>query len=250
MDGLAQTQGPRERLNRLGADALTDAELLAVLMGTGTKGLPVIALAQRLLLQSGGLKSFATKETSELCGLPGMGPARAAAILAALELGRRAMRAEETRPKLSSPRDIYDYLVPVLSTLRREKFHVLAFNSRNVLLSDTCVARGTANTCPVDPRDVFSAALDARATAVVFAHNHPSGDPSPSTQDVSLTQQLVKGASLLGIRVLDHLVIGDGAFVSFAERGLLALDDAERPSASRGARVLARSVPLTSRRER
>ena len=146
---------------------------------------------------------------------------RAAQVLAALELGRRVQRAVETRPKLRTPLEIYRYLTPSLAALRREVFHVLAFNTRNVLLHDARVAEGTANSCPVDPRDVFRTAMTAKATGIVLAHNHPSGDPEPSAADVALTRQLVNGGRLLGIRVMDHLVVGDGAFVSMMARGQL-----------------------------
>ncbi|HLL00358.1 MAG TPA: DNA repair protein RadC, partial [Myxococcaceae bacterium] len=161
----------------------------------------------------------------ELCAQPRLGPARAAQVLAALELGRRAQRAAERRPRLRTPREIYGYLVPTLSALRREVFHVLCFNPRNVLLADVRVAEGTMNTCPVDPREVYAAALTTRATAIVLAHNHPSGDPEPSMQDIALTVQLAEAGRLLGIKVLDHLVLGDGNYVSLMERGLLDDED-------------------------
>ncbi|MFP2911356.1 RadC family protein, partial [Pyxidicoccus sp. 3LFB2] len=151
---------------------------------------------------------------------------RAAQVLAALELGRRAQRAVERRPKLRTPKEIHGYLAPKLATLRREVFHVLCFNARNVLVHDARVAEGTMNACPVDPREVFAAALTSRATAIVLAHNHPSGDPEPSVQDLALTRHLVAASQLLNIKVLDHVVVGDGAYVSMLERGLLP--DAER----------------------
>lgn len=119
--------------------------------------------------------------------------------------------------------EIDAYLRPQLAVLRREVFHVLCFNSRNVLLRDARVAEGTMNLCPVDPREVFAAALAARATAIVIAHNHPSGDPQPSTQDIALTRQLADGARILGLRLLDHLVVGETGFVSMLEQGLLQM---------------------------
>jgi DNA repair protein RadC len=212
----------RERLFRLGSAALTDLELLSVLLGSGAR---VSGLAEELLSHSGGLKALLLKDPLELCAQPRLGPARAAQVLAALELGRRAQRATERRPRLRTPREIYGYLVPTLSALRREVFHVLCFNPRNVLLADVRVAEGTMNTCPVDPREVYAAALTTRATAIVLAHNHPSGDPEPSMQDISLTVQLAEAGRLLGIKVLDHLVLGDGNYVSLMERGLLDDED-------------------------
>jgi DNA repair protein RadC len=216
-----RADGPRERLLRLGASALSDPELLAVLLGTGIRGQPVVELSESLLAAGGGLKALVQQDPEELCDLPGLGPARAAQLLAALELGRRAQIAQEERPKLQTPQAIHEYLSPRLSALRREVFHVLCFNSRNVLLRDVRVAEGTMSSCPVDPREVFAAALASKATAIVLAHNHPSGDPTPSSPDVSLTLQLADGARLLGIKLLDHLVIGDGTYVSMLERGQL-----------------------------
>ncbi|WP_224249716.1 RadC family protein [Hyalangium gracile] len=212
----------RERLFKLGASALTDPELLTVLLGTGARA---HGLAEALLSWGGGLKALLLKDPLELSMHPQLGPARTAQVVAALELGRRAQRVTERRPKLRNPKEISTYLFPVLSALRREVFHVLCFNPRNVLLADVRVAEGTMNTCPVDPREVYAAALSTRATAIVLAHNHPSGDPEPSAQDLQLTLQLVEAGRLLGIKVLDHLVMGDGAYVSLMERGFITEDE-------------------------
>ena len=214
---LPEADSPRERLFRLGAAALTDPELLSVLLGSGAR---MRALAEALLATRGGLKQLVQQDPRELCALRGMGPGRTAQVLAALELGRRAQRVTERRPRLRTPKEISAYLAPNLSALRREVFHVLCFNARNVLVHDARVAEGTMNACPVDPREVFAAALTARATAIVLAHNHPSGDPEPSIQDVGLTRHLISAAQLLNIKVLDHVVVGDGAYVSMMERGL------------------------------
>jgi DNA repair protein RadC len=217
----AAAEGPRERLARLGAPALTDSELLAVLFASGTRQLPVHVLAEQLVAQGGGLRALAQCDALELCAHRGLGPARAAQVLAALELGRRVQTARERRPRLPTPRDIYLYLAPRLAALQREVFHVLCFNGRNVLLADARVAEGSWNTCPVEPREVFRTALTARAVGIVVAHNHPSGDPEPSSQDRAITRHLQRGAELLGLKLLDHLVLGEGSYVSMAERGWL-----------------------------
>lgn len=227
-DGAEAEEGPRERLMRLGATALTDAELLAVLFGSGAKPDPLRSAAESLLEAGGGLKALLLSDPHELCALPGLGPARAAQMLSALELGRRAQRTSEARPKLKTPAEIHRYLRPTLALLRREEFHVLCLNGRNVLLRDARVAEGTMNTCPVDPREVFSAALLARSTAIVLAHNHPSGDAEPSELDLFLTRQLWAGARLLGIRLLDHLILSDEGYTSLLERGLMPSDERER----------------------
>ncbi|MCI0573545.1 MAG: DNA repair protein RadC [Myxococcaceae bacterium] len=215
----------RERLLRVGGAALTDAELVTVLLGTGGRGGLQRAQVERLLAGGGGLRALLEQDSHELCQQPGLGPTRAAQVLAALELGRRVQRTAERRPRLRTPAEIDAYLRPLLSALRREVFHVLCFNARNVLVRDARVAEGTVNACPVDPREVFAVALAARATALVLAHNHPSGDPEPSALDVALTSQLVEGGRLLGIRVLDHLVVGDTGYVSLLERGLMPVAD-------------------------
>ena len=215
---LSEAESPRERLFRLGAAALTDPELLSVLLGSRTH-----ALSEALLSTSGGLKALVQQDPRELCARPGMGPVRTGQVLAALELGRRAQRVTERRPRLRTPREIHAYLAPHLSALRREVFHVLCFNARNVLLHDARVAEGTINACPVDPREVFAAAITSRASAIVLAHNHPSGDPEPSGQDLGLTAQLIEAGRVLGIKVLDHVVIGDGTYSSLLERGELPL---------------------------
>lgn len=212
-------EGPRERLMRLGPGVLTDREILAVVLGTGVKGSPVQELAADLL--DGGLKALVQQSPAELATHRGLGPAKAAQIAAALELGRRLQRCEEARPRLRSPQEIYAYLQPELSHLGKEVFHVLCLNARSTLLRNVRVAEGTVNSCAVDPRELFHAALQVRASAVVLAHNHPSGDPEPSSLDLSLTRQVISGANLLNLQVLDHLVIGDGKYVSFLERGLL-----------------------------
>lgn len=211
----------REKLLQVGANALTDSELMALLFGASRRGQSPRALAETLLETGGGLRALLQEDPHELCARPGLGPSRAAQVLAALELGKRAQRTSDRRPKLRTPVEIDAYLRPQIALMRREVFHVLCFNSRNVLLRDVRVAEGTTNLCPVDPREVFATAINCHATGIVLAHNHPSGDPQPSTQDVALTRQLAEGARILGLRMLDHIVLGESGFVSFLEHGLL-----------------------------
>jgi DNA repair protein RadC len=203
----------RERLLEHGPQTLTVTELIDVVSGGAGSGSRIGA--------AGGLRALAQADPREVSAVLGLGPARAARLLAALELGRRAQRPSETRPRLRTPAEIFRHVWPSVGLLPREVFHVLCFNPRNVLLADVRIAEGTVDSCPVDPREVFRAALTSRASAVVLVHNHPSGDPEPSAQDVTLTRQLVRGAELLGLKVLDHLVVGDGAFSSMLEQGRL-----------------------------
>src|SRR6218665_33951 len=201
---LSEGEDARERLFRLGAEALTDPELLGLLWGASAR---MRALAEALLAPAGGLKALVQQDPRALCARPGMGQVRTAQVLAALELGRRAQRVAERRPRLRTPREIFTYLTPHLGALRREVYHVLCFNARNVLLLDARVAEGTINACMVDPRQVFAPSIP------------PSGDPEPSGQDLSLTAQLLEAGRMLGIKVLDHVVVGNGTYVSMMERG-------------------------------
>ena len=208
----------RERLVQA-PGSLDDAELLGVLFGG--RGRTVRGLGEALLAAAGGLRALASMEAAELATAAGLGRERAAQVLAALELARRAHLAPDARPRLRTAGEVYRYLAPRIALLRHEVFHVLSFNTRNVLLADARVAEGTTDACTVDPREVFRAALAARATAVIFAHNHPSGDPDPSEADLALTHELQAGARIFHLRVLDHVVVGAGRYVSLARAGAL-----------------------------
>ncbi len=224
---IHQGEGPRERLMRLGSHVLSDAELVAVLLGSGTRGNPVQSLAHELLQAGGGLRALVQRDPQELLAMPGMGPARAAQVVAALELGRRAQRARELRPRFDTPKRIFDYVWPQLCALQREVFHVLCLNGRNVLVADVRVAEGSQDLCPVDPREVFRAGLMHRAAGVVLIHNHPSGEPTPSGADLSLTRHLARVGRVLRIKVLDHVIVGDGRYHSMLEAGQMRRIDDE-----------------------
>lgn len=176
---------------------------------------------EALLASVGGLRALAHKAPWELAGLAGFSPSRAASLLAAFELGRRILRTGTDRPVLTCARSVHRYLAPTLEALRNEVFHVLCLNTRHRLLLDARVAEGNAFSCSVDPREVFAAAISSRAAAVILAHNHPSGSPEPSPEDIALTRQLAEGGRLLGVKVIDHVIVGLGCFVSLDERGLV-----------------------------
>ncbi len=225
----APDEQARGRLLRLGAGALTDAELVGLVAGARD--------ATRLL--EGGLKGLTLEPPENLLEHPALGEAGAARLLAALELGRRLGLKVDARPRLQSPQSIFEYARSHLLGLRREEFHVLCFSSRNVLLRHARVAWGSVDQCHIDPREVLGPAVACRATGVVLLHNHPSGDPEPSVLDVTLTRQLREGARLLCIKLLDHLVVGDQGYVSLLARGLLDGGDAflSPPLGERGAGV-------------
>lgn len=220
---LPPGERPRERLTRLGAPALSAVELLALVLGSGTGGRSSLQLAQEILAQSGGsLRRIAADPVTTLTAVPGVGPARAAVLHAALELGRRlaAERRDEGVP-IRSPREVYHAFAPRLEDLHVEEFHVAILDSQHRMERDVTVTRGLLNSSLVHPREVFREAIAARAASIILVHNHPSGDPTPSADDRVVTEQLVAAGRLLDIPVHDHVIVGRGRYASFAEAGLL-----------------------------
>jgi DNA repair protein RadC len=210
-------------LKHLGAHALTSAELLAIVVGTGAAGRSALEVGQAILAGSeGSLRRLAAQPVAALTGLEGVGTARAVIVHAALELGRR-MAVEERfdGAPVRSPRDVFRVFSPRLEDLPVEEFHVAVLDSQHRLERDVTVTRGILNSSLVHPREVFREAIAERAAAVILVHNHPSGDPTPSPDDRSVTEQLVAAGRLLDIPVHDHVIIGRGRYVSFAEAGLL-----------------------------
>jgi DNA repair protein RadC len=214
---------PRERLTGAGASALSTRELLAILVGSGTAGRTALEVAGELARGSGGsLRRLAGASPRELERTAGVGPAVAARVTAALELGRRMAReGPEERGRVRGARDVYDRCAPGLRDLRREEFRVLMLNTQHAVTREMIVTVGTLDTSVVHPREVFRQAVLESAAAIILVHNHPSGDPTPSAEDRTVTAQLVSAGRTLGIPVLDHVVVGDGCYVSFVEAGLL-----------------------------
>jgi DNA repair protein RadC len=213
---------PRERFLTKGPEALSDAECLALLLGSGTPGQTAVAQAQALLATFGSLGEVAGREAQELAWITGLGIAKAVRLGAASELARRLRaRPNGGRVRLSSPEDVAGYFGPLLEDKRKEIFRVALLDSQNGLLRDVRVSEGSLTASIVHPREVFRSAILEAAAHMILVHNHPSGDPTPSKEDVHLTRQLVEGARLLGLRVHDHVIIGQGRHVSLAQRGLL-----------------------------
>ena len=219
---LSQPERPRERLLALGPTALTDAELLAVMLRTGVAGRPVMDLARGLLIEFGGIAALLTAGTAEIRAQRGLGPARAAEFKAMVEFVRRSLLEEAAeRDALASPDAVRDYLRLTLGALPYEAFLALFLDSQNRLLAARELFRGTLAQTSVYPREVVKAALAHNAAAVIFAHNHPSGVAEPSRADELLTAALKQALALVDIRTLDHLVVAGQRVVSFAERGIL-----------------------------
>ncbi len=218
---LAETDRPRERLAELGPQALSNPELLAILLRVGVRGENAVEMATRLLKDFGGLAGLHRASVVELERAHGIGAAKAAQILAAIELGRRLnSAAPEERPTIHSPKDAADLVLYEMSGLGQEHLWVLILDTRNRLLDIKHLYQGSLNSSNVRIGEVFREAILRNAAAIIVAHNHPSGDPSPSPEDVSLTRSLVETGKLLDIQVLDHLVIGGYKFISLKERRL------------------------------
>ncbi len=219
---LPNADRPRERLAAIGPGALSNAELLAVLLRVGIAGENAVRLAERLLAEVGGLPGLHRAALADLCRIKGIGAAKAAQLLAALELGRRiAVATPDDRPVVRSPADAANLLMYELAALEQEYLFVLLLDTRNRVLGRPCeVYHGSLNTSLIRVGEVFRDAIKANAAAIIVAHNHPSGDPAPSPEDVAVTRAIVEAGKLLDIEVLDHLVIGHHRFVSLKERGL------------------------------
>jgi DNA repair protein RadC len=217
---LPPEERPRERLARHGASALSSRELLALLVGTGSRGASALDLAEGVL--GAGLHELASRSLGELELSRGLGRAKAARVLAALELGARlASDGRSPGPVFRTPEDSARYLLPRYGTRPVETFGLLALDVRHKLKREAVISVGCLTSSLVHPREVFQEAVVARAAALILFHNHPSGDPEPSAEDVALTRRLSAGGGLMGIEILDHLVLGAGRFVSLKERGAL-----------------------------
>ncbi len=213
---------PRERLRSAGIAALTDAELLALLLATGAKGQPVTLLAANLLRSGGGLRRISSMPSGQLEQCAGLGPAKASRIAAAFEMGRRvAQRPLPAGQPIASAADVAAHFEPHLRDRKQEVFLTLLLDGRHRLLRAVQVAEGSLTAAIVHPREALRPGVIEAAAALIFVHNHPSGDPSPSPEDLALTRKLVRAARLLAIDVLDHVIIGDGQHVSLASEGLM-----------------------------
>ena len=220
MKSLAPHDRPREKLDRLGSSGLGDNELIAVILGHGFRRENALAIANRVLSLSGGVHGLTRMTEGRLRRISGVGPAKAAQILAAVELGRRTLAcAPSDRPRLGNPRDVASYLLPSHGSEPVEQFGVVMLDTKHRVIRTTVLSIGTLDASLVHPREVFRAASECWAAAVVLFHNHPSGDPTPSPDDVALTKRLVDAGLLMGIEVLDHLVLADSKYFSFKEAG-------------------------------
>ena len=221
---MPSDERPRERLQNYGASSLSHAELIAILLRTGTNRESALDMAGRIISQYGTLRSLARATFNELTQMDGVGEAKAAQILAGLELGRRLRNDPrlDKRP-MSNPKDVFELLGDEMSLLAQEHLKVILLDTKNRVMEVQEVYKGNVNSSMVRASEVFRAAVKANATAVLLVHNHPSGNPTPSAQDAQITVELVKAGELLGIDVLDHIIIGhpaEKAYVSLKEEGI------------------------------
>lgn len=214
--------GPRERLLSVGREALSDAELVALLLGTGTRDEHVTVLAARIVAEAGGIAGMSRLGVGALASMTGLGIGKATRLVAAIELGLRVTsRPLRATVPIRSSRDVVAALAPKLAESEVEIFLAVPVDARNRPMGELRLSVGGLSACPVKPRDVFRALLREAAHGVVFAHNHPSGEPNPSVDDIELTRRLEDAGALLGVRVLDHVIVGREGYFSFLDAGML-----------------------------
>lgn len=217
-----EDERPRERLLRAGAEALSDAELLAIILRVGGKEGSAIDLARHLLTTAGGFRGLDRLSTEELCRIPNVGPAKAAQIKAALEIGKR-FRAEASAEgdRVHCSDDVYRLVGPSMRDLPREEFRVLFLTQRNHVLANKVIFEGSLTESIASPREILREALNLSAASLILIHNHPSGDPTPSSEDRAVTQRIAAACDTMGVKLLDHIIVGKNDFFSFADHGLL-----------------------------
>lgn len=218
---LAEEERPRERLAHNGANALSKAELLAILLRVGVQGLNSVQLGEKILHDLGGLSGIQRASFEEVCKIDGVGPAKAAQLKAAIELGRRlVLETPELNAAISSPGDAAELVRYEMQGLPQEQLWVILLDTRNKKIAVEKIYIGSLNSSMVRVGELFKAAVQRNAASIILAHNHPSGDPSPSPEDIALTRSAVQAGKLLDVEVLDHLVIGQGRFTSMKEKGM------------------------------
>ena len=215
-----ESDRPREKLLLQGAHALSDAELLAILLRTGGRGATAVDHARAIIDAFGDFRQLAQVGVGDLCAVKGLGPAKAAQILAAIEIAKRyGERAFKPGDPLRGSADVYLHFRERLASERREHFYAVLLDNKHRKIKDVSVSQGSLTASIVHPRDVFAPVVREAAAAVIFVHNHPSGDPTPSREDIEITRRLREVGDLMGVRVLDHIVVGQGRYVSFVDDG-------------------------------
>jgi DNA repair protein RadC len=216
---------PRERLLKQGASGLSTAQLLAIILRTGNRHKSALELARELLMHFESIKEIEDASVAEFSQIKGIGSAKIAQLKAALELGRRFLKSDADNPSempsFKSSNEVYDYYSPKFYNLKKERFLCAMLDTKNRIFKEIIVSDGTLTSSLVHPREVFRFAIKEAAASVLFIHNHPSGDPAPSKDDIDITERLVETGKLVGINVLDHVIIGNGKYLSLMDKGYL-----------------------------
>ncbi|AKA72083.1 RadC family protein [Clostridium scatologenes] len=219
---LPENERPRERLLRYGTQSLSNAELLAIILGSGTKRENVLSLSNRIIKETGGLNGLLKSTVEDFTSLSGIGEAKAAQLMALLELSKRFKSYRDGNDyKISKPKDAALLVMNEMKNLKQEHLKVIMLNTKNVVMFIKDVSVGSLNSSIVHPREVFCDAIRKNSAFIIVCHNHPSGDPQPSNEDINVTNRLKECGKLLGIELLDHLIIGNGRYVSLKEKGIL-----------------------------
>lgn len=217
---LPEEDRPRERLTRFGSESLSTIELIAIILGSGTKSMPILQLAQQIVGRFGTLRQLSEATISELCQVKGVGMAKAVQLKAAFSLGMRASKqAISPKYRIEHPLHAYHLIKDEMERETRELFVVILQDTKNYVITHEVVSVGNLTTTLVHPREVFYPAIRHKAASMIIAHNHPSGDPTPSPQDYDLTKKLIEASKLIGIPIYDHLIIGDQQYISLRQKG-------------------------------
>ncbi|MDP5272726.1 RadC family protein [Chengkuizengella axinellae] len=219
---VPENERPRERMLQYGAQVLSNAEIIAILLRTGSIEESAVSLAQKILKEFGGLRHLVDASTEQLIEIKGIGPAKALQIQAGIELGRRLSKSSlEQTITVRSPEDAANYMMEDLRYLQKEHFICLFLNTKNQIIAQETLSMGSLNASIVHPREVFRAAIKRSSASIICIHNHPSGDPTPSPEDIEITNRLSEAGLVIGIEILDHIIIGDQKYISLKERGLM-----------------------------
>jgi len=218
---MPQEMRPREKMQARGAESLSEVELLAIILGNGTRNMSALDLAQQLLVLFKGLRNIREASLEDITRVKGIGPAKAISIKAAIELGRRTALEVKIKDFINSPDDVSRLLMEEMRYYDREHFCVLYLDRKGGLVIKEDVSVGGLSSSIVHPREVFKTAVKCSAASIILVHNHPSGDPTPSREDIEITRRLIEAGSIMGIEVLDHLIIGQNKYCSLKEKGLL-----------------------------
>ncbi|MEW6457128.1 MAG: DNA repair protein RadC [Acidobacteriota bacterium] len=218
---LPPEERPRERIEKYGASTLSDSELLAIILRTGTKESSALDLAKEILSENKGLKGLIKLSFEELSKLKGIGKAKTAQILASFEIAKRILRKPEKEISYKNPVEIADYLIPRYFSEKKENFGMLILDTKNRIKKEKIIFTGDISTSMAHPREIFKEAISNLASSIIIFHNHPSGDPHPSRYDIEITKKVYESGKIIGIELLDHIIIGDGKYYSFKEEGEL-----------------------------